>query len=220
MAGRAAPGGPPRCVAPGDRGRRAARAPRLPRNCGIARHVNTPVRRRTFGGVPPVGCPSRQAPGSRDPRLPCSRRAPRPGPVVAAGSDVAVRDAVGPRGVNIMCDSARTERCWPAARGGCRSSASAPFPIGTRDRVASAPGKISPAYPVSSAMMGTCLVRTSRARSSSSSTVFPMTTPAGRTCSTLAGRWASAVPAVGAGRPRRCLGGCCGSARPVDTRSR
>jgi hypothetical protein len=81
--------------------------------------------------VPPLGCPSRQAPRSPDPGLPCSRRAPRLRPVVAAASDVAIHDAVGARGVNIMCDSARTARSWPAAGGGRRSSASTPSSVGT-----------------------------------------------------------------------------------------
>jgi len=71
------------------------RAPNLPRTCGIARHVHTPGRWRTFVLVAPTGCPSRQAPGSLDPRRRCSRRAPSSNPVVAAGQDVVIRNAAG-----------------------------------------------------------------------------------------------------------------------------
>jgi hypothetical protein len=59
----------------------------------LGHHVHSPVRRRTFGVIPPVGCPSRQAPGSPDrwlPRsrpAPCSRPAPRLGPAGAARPD-------------------------------------------------------------------------------------------------------------------------------------
>ena len=72
--------------------------------------------------------------------LPCSRPAPSLGPVVADGSEVVIRNAAAPRGVNIMCDSARTEQQWPAASGGCRSSASASSSTHTPLWVASSQG--------------------------------------------------------------------------------
>jgi hypothetical protein len=76
------------------------------------------------------------------------------------------------------------------------------------------------AYPLNSARVEAWLDRTSLARSSSSSTAFPMRTRAGSTCLSRGGRRDSGALVAGARRQPACRGGCCGSARPAVIRSR
>jgi hypothetical protein len=126
-----------------DRGRHLPTGSRLPRGrpiCHESAGLHIMCTPPSAGG-PSWWCrqsaaPSGQAPGSPDPGRPCSRRSPRLGLVVAARSDVGIRNATGPRGVDIMCDSARTARWWPAVSCGSRCSASAPSATHT-PRVAS-----------------------------------------------------------------------------------
>ena len=90
----------------------------LPRLCGIARHVHTPSAGGRSAWFTPVGWPPRACSGvaervafvlatSTEPSVRCSRRTPVVNRCQSGGRP-------GPRGVNIMCDSARTER-WRLA---------------------------------------------------------------------------------------------------------